>query len=88
MFDIDSDDILSKEIHYEFQRSDGTMSIVVLQSISGGDFKFLAIPRLSQGEGEREFWGKGETEIDALKHCLALIKNVSIKDVFPTLRNG
>ncbi len=86
MFDINDDDVLSKTQIYEIDRTDGHLDIQVLENLANGDFKFLAIPRLSS-EAPKKFWGRGDTELEALNDCLRLIKVAKIAgEIIPSLR--
>ena len=46
--------------------------------------KFVAVPNLINIIAKQQFQGVGETESEALENCLAKIKNLNIKDLFPS----
>ncbi len=77
MFDINENEILAKVNSYVLQRSDILIHINVYEVIAGPTTKkFQAIPTGPNGDAPKENCGFGTTEIDALKDCLAHIKNV------------
>jgi len=63
------------------------LRICVLKSLTGGDFKFMAIPTLIS-EAYKDFIGLDDTAIDAINDCLGRINCISIRLLFETFSFG
>lgn len=84
MFDINDDEVLASVKKYELVRrkQKRRLYIDVYQAIAGKHAaKFMAIPKTSLGASGEEYWGRGDSEIDALQECLSRIKDVSYDDL-------
>jgi len=84
MFDINEDEVLATVQKYELVRRRGKRRIYIdlYQVIAGRhSAKFMAVPKTSLGTCEDEYWGRGDSEIDALQECLSRIKDVSYDDL-------
>ena len=88
MYDLNENDLLFETSKYCLDREDGRMEIDVLKLIAGdASHEFIAVPTLIIGFAEKEFWGTGDTGIEALKECLSRIKNADTKTIFPSLKD-
>jgi hypothetical protein len=85
MHDLMQNDILTKVSRYNLIRSQRMIYIDVHESLAGQlAGKFVAVPNLVNIIARQEFQGVGETEAEALDHCLLKIKGYNIEDIFPT----
>jgi hypothetical protein len=85
MFEVNEKEALFRVRRYDLRREDGRLAIEVREKIAGeSSFDFYAIPSL-QGNAcdQREYWGIGQTENEALQDCLNRIKDISIQALFP-----
>jgi hypothetical protein len=87
MFDINSDDMLSKIHQYKLTRTDGWCYIVVHEVIASQKAKihFIAVPNLVVQDADKQYFGTGESVDSALADCLEKIKSISITTLFPNL---
>ncbi len=87
MFDINSDDMLSKIHQYRLTRPDGWCNIVVHEVIASEKAKihFIAVPNLVVQDADKQYFGTGDSVESALSDCLKKIKSVSIPTLFPDL---
>ena len=84
MFDINEDEVLARVRKYELVRRRGKrrLYIDVYQVIAGKrSAKFMAVPKTWLGTCDDEYWGRGNSEIDALQECLSRIKDISYEDL-------
>jgi hypothetical protein len=78
-------DILTRVARYNLIRNQRMIYIDVHESLAGQlAGKFVAVPNLVNIVARQEFQGVGETEAEALDHCLSRIKDYNIEDIFPT----
>ena len=78
-------DILTKVCRYNLIRNQRMIYIDVHESLAGQlAGKFVAVPNLINIIARQEFQGVGETEAEALDHCMLKIKDCDIEDIFPT----
>jgi len=81
---INTDEIFARIHKYKIFRSEGNLFIDVYEAILGKPAnKFMAIPNLIFREAEKEFFGVGDSQKEALKDCLKKIKDVSINEIVP-----
>lgn len=84
MLNLNEQDILTKVTRYNLIRNERMIYIDVHERISGNlAGNFLAVPNLINIVARQEFQGVGDTEANALKDCLSIIKGLSIEDLFP-----
>jgi hypothetical protein len=84
MYELNDRDLLTRVTTYELNREDGSFRID-LHEVVAGDFKmkFFAVPNLIVVQGEREFFGIGETAEEAIADCLARVKDVGVEKIVP-----
>lgn len=81
---INTDEIFARIHKYKIFRSEGNLYIDVYEAILGKPAnKFMAIPNLIFREAEKEYFGIGESQKEALKDCLKKIKDVPINEIVP-----
>jgi hypothetical protein len=87
MYDIHSDDMLSKIHQYKLTRPDGWCYIVVHEVIASEKAKisFIAVPNLVVQDADNQYFGTGDSVDGALSDCLKKIKSVGINTLFPNL---
>ena len=77
-------DILTKVTRYNLIRNERMIYIDVHERISGKlAGKFLAVPNLINIVAKQQYQGVGATEAEALKDCLAKIKDLGVENIFP-----
>ena len=85
MFELNVKEALFRVQRYDLRREDGRFAIEVRERIAGdSSFEYYAIPS-SQGDvcDQKEYWGIGRSEIEALQDCLRRIKDVPTQALFP-----
>ena len=87
MFDLNTDDMLSKIHQYKLTRPDGWCYIVVHEVIASekAKIRFIAVPNLVVKDADKQYFGTGDSVDSALSDCLDKIKSVSIANLFPNL---
>ncbi len=76
--------ILSAISNYQLERNDGRLYIVVHEILSSPlRGKFLAVPTITDRDGDAAFIGEGATSDDALRECLRKLHGVSFSRIFP-----
>lgn len=90
MFDLNDSDMLSKLHQYKIDRPDGWCYISVHEVMASEKAKvaFIAVPNLATQQAEKEYFGVGESIEEALGDCLAKIKPVGIRTLFPHLEQA
>jgi len=90
MFDINTDDMLSKIHQYKLTRPDGWCYISVHEVIASEKAKiaFIAVPNMVVQEAERQYFGTGDSAESALSDCLKKVKSVSITTLFPNIEES
>ena len=90
MFDLNTDDMLSKIHQYKLNRPDGWCYIAVHEVIASEKAKvgFIAVPNMVVQEAEQQYFGIGDSAESALSDCLIKIKSVSITTLFPNLEES
>ena len=89
MFEVEEGDVLVKVHSYQIQRQQTRelVHIDVFEIIVGkADAKFFAVPMDHPHTFHRapeKFYGKADTEHEALKKCLTAIRGVSKAEIFP-----
>lgn len=84
MLPLAENDILTKTSRYNLIRNERLIYIDVHETKAGNlAGKFVAVPNLINIVARQEFQGIGETEAEALEHCLQKIKDLEIEDLFP-----
>jgi len=86
MFDLNEGEVLAKIQQYQLirRKQKRRFHIDVFHVIAGEHTaRFIAAPKTSQGYSVEEYWGRGDTELDALQDCLSLIKYVSVDEIAP-----
>ena len=84
MLALAENDILTKTSRYNLIRNERLIYIDVHETKAGNlAGKFVAVPNLINIVARQEFQGIGETEAEALEHCLQKIKAMEIEDLFP-----
>ena len=84
MLSLAENDILTKTSRYNLIRNERLIYIDVHETKAGNlAGKFVAVPNLINIVARQEFQGIGETEAEALEHCLQKIKDLEIEDLFP-----
>lgn len=87
MFDINTDDMLSKIHQYKLTRPDGWCYIIVHEVIASekAKIRFIAVPNLVVQDAETQYFGTGDSVDSALSDCIGKIKTVSLTTLFPGL---
>ncbi|HHT9105010.1 MAG TPA: hypothetical protein ACFYD7_03965 [Candidatus Wujingus californicus] len=77
-FNINKDDILFKVYKYELDRGKEGRILIDICEVIAGEYKvkFAAVPNLLLTSAKEEYIGYGDSDIEALKNCLNLIKDV------------
>ena len=90
MYELNEKDLLSKIHLYKLDRTDGWCHISVHEVIASESAKveFIAVPNLVVQQAEKEYFGIGDSVETALNDCLAKIKSVEIKTLFPDLQEA
>jgi len=90
MFDLNTDDMLSKIHQYKLTRPDGWCNIVVHEVIASekAKIRFIAVPNLVVQDADKQYFGTGDSVDSALSDCLIKIKSVSIPTLFPNLEES
>jgi hypothetical protein len=84
MEDLNDQDILTKVTRYNLIRNERMIYIDVHERISGSlAGNFLAVPNLINIVAKQQYQGIGDSEAEALKDCLAKIKDMAVEDIFP-----
>lgn len=84
MEDLNDQDILTKVTRYNLIRNERMIYIDVHERVSGNlAGNFLAVPNLINIVAKQEHQGVGDTEAEALKDCLAKIKDKAVENIFP-----
>jgi hypothetical protein len=78
-------DILTKVARYNLIRNQRMVYIDVHETLAGDlAGKFVAVPNLINIIAKQEFQGVGASESEALRNCLAKIKDSEVENLFPT----
>ena len=90
MYDLNEGDMLSRIHQYKLDRPDGWCNISVHEIIASENAKveFIAVPNLVVQQTDKEYFGVGDSVEAALNDCLAKIKSVEIKTLFPDLQEA
>jgi hypothetical protein len=90
MFDLNTDDMLSKIHQYKLTRPNGWCYIIVHEVIASekAKIRFIAVPNLILQDAEQQYFGTGDSVDSALSDCLSKIKSVSITSLFPGLEDS
>ena len=90
MYDLNEGDMLSRIHQYKLDRPDGWCNISVHEIIASENAKveFIAVPNLVVQQTDKEYFGVGDSVEGALNDCLAKIKSVEIKTLFPDLQEA
>ena len=84
MQNLNQDDILTRVSRYNLIRNERMIYIDVHERLAGNlAGAFVAVPNLINIVARQEFQGIGETESEALKDCLAKIKDFNVENLFP-----
>ena len=84
MQDLNDQDILTKVTRYNLIRNGRMIYIDVHEKIFGNlAGRFLAVPNLINIVAKQQYQGVGDAEAEALKDCLAKIKDKAVEDIFP-----
>ena len=84
MQDLNDQDILTKVTRYNLIRNGRMIYIDVHEKIFGNlAGRFLAVPNLINIVAKQQYQGVGDSEDEALKDCLAKIKDKAVEDIFP-----
>jgi len=84
MLSLNENDILTRITRYNLIRKERLIYIDVHETVAGNlAGKFVAVPNLINIVARQEFQGTGDTETQALGHCLQKIKEHEIEDLFP-----
>jgi len=85
MFDINEGEILTKINRYHLQRGNRHLWIDIHQIIApeAEHNRFVAIPSNLLFNATKEYEGSGNSEVEALKDCLARIKDESNDIIMP-----
>lgn len=87
MFDTDEEGLLTRVYKYELYRDNEQLRIDVHEVIAGkSEARFFAIPNLLTREDRKaneEYFGFGDSEVEALEDCLNKIKNLPIQLIDP-----
>ncbi|WP_028583444.1 hypothetical protein [Desulfogranum mediterraneum] len=78
MWELNSEDVLYQLSFYELYRSDGTLTIKVLEALSESVCKYMAVPLLGHAEADEQYQGRGGSREEALNDCLTKIKDLTI----------
>ena len=85
MKDLLENDILTKVARYNLIRNQRMVYIDVHETLAGDlAGKFVAVPNLINIIAKQEFQGVGTSESEALRNCLAKIKDCEVENLFPT----
>ena len=85
MQDLMENDILTKVARYNLIRNQRMVYIDVHETLAGDlAGKFVAVPNLINIIAKQEFQGAGASESEALRNCLAKIKDSEVENLFPT----
>jgi len=85
-FPISKGDILTKVSKYELNRDELRVFIEVHKVLVGEEINhFIAVPTLLTRNAKEKYFGKGESEEEALKNCLEKIKDISLDEVIEKL---
>ncbi len=85
MQDLMENDILTKVARYNLIRNQRMVYIDVHETLAGDlAGKFVAVPNLINIIAKQEFQGVGASESEALRNCLAKIKDSEVENLFPT----
>lgn len=85
MFELNEEEGLFRLQRYDMRREDGRFAIEVQERIAGhSSFEYYAVPSF-QGDvcDQKEYWGIGQSELEALQDCLRGIKDVPTQALFP-----
>ncbi len=86
MFDLGEGEYLARVQTYELNRKSERLLIDVYEVLSDvSPYRFWAFPNLIFVRGRRRFFGKGQSEMQALNDCLARIREVPLSEIFPDL---
>jgi hypothetical protein len=90
MYDLNSDDMLSKIHLFKLDRPDGWCYISVHEVIASEKAKlhYIAVPNMAVQQTDQEYFGIGEDVEGALSECLKKIKTVPITTLFPSLQRA
>ena len=86
MFTINDKEMLTKIQKFELFRNHDVLRIDVHEVISGkSEHAFFAIPNLFREDrmGCKEYFGFGESEVEALEDCLNKIKDTPVQLIVP-----
>ena len=87
MYDIEEDQFLAKKAVYLLQGDQQTFTIEVYQVIQGkSEHKFIARPvenAFNFNSCDDKFYGRSDSEEEALSLCLKLIKGKTKEELFP-----
>jgi len=80
-YDIEANDVLTKVSRYELDRGDRI--IIDIHEIFSAEQKgkYFAVPHLILNQAKDEYLAYGETEDEALRKCLKLIKGKKIEEI-------
>lgn len=88
MIPIDEGEVLARVQTYELMRGREHFYIDVCEVIAGeSPYRYWAFPNLIFVKGRRRYFGKGQTEKEALRDCLRRVRAVSLEEIFPDLRD-
>ncbi|SHG13849.1 hypothetical protein SAMN02745206_03335 [Desulfacinum infernum DSM 9756] len=87
MITVEDGEMLAKVQTYELNRGKEKFLIDVYEIVAGGDtpFRYWAFPNLIFVKGRRRYFGKGNTEKEALRDCLRRVRSASLEEIFPDL---
>jgi len=91
LFDINDDEVLAKISRYELVRKakNRRLHIDVYQIVAGAqELKYMAVSKSTEGRSSADnYWGFGDTELDALQECLSRIKDRTVDDIIPPAKD-
>lgn len=86
MITVGEGEILAKVQTYELIRGAERFLIDVYEIVAGeSPYRYWAFPNLIFVKGRRRYFGKGQTEREALRDCLSRVRAASMEDIFPDL---
>ncbi len=86
MIQVGDGEMLAKIQRYELSRGPERILIDVYEIIAGDSpFRFWAFPNLIFVKSRRRYFGKGQTEKEALRDCLKRVSSVPLESLFPDL---
>jgi len=86
MFTVGEGEILAKVQTYELIRGGERFFIDVYEILAGeSPYRYWAFPNLIFARSRRRYFGKGQTEREALRDCLARVRSAAMEEMFPDL---